>query len=274
MLNELAKERATLKESGIVDARTLKTSHKRLAEILQPGMTVLDVGCGTGAITSGIAEMVGPNGRVIGIDNNPELIEKARQKYKNIPGLTFEIADIYNLPFYSEFDIVTSARVLQWLENPQTALHQMVKSTKHNGQVLVLDYNHTKISWEPKIPETMQSFYDAFLQWRSDAGMDNEIADHLSKMFEEYELTNLKVTDQSETTKRSDNDFQTHITVLAGVASSKGIQMVNDGTITESQRARAEGDFRKWINESAKSQTMYLLAVEGTKKSNEFKTNK
>ncbi|MFV2046090.1 hypothetical protein ACEWK1_01825 [Metabacillus sp. YM-086] len=88
--------------------------------------------------------------------------------------------------------------------------------------------------------------------------MDNEIADHLSKMFEESELTNLKVTDQSETTKRSDNDFQTHITILAGVASS----------ITESQRARAEGDFRKWIYESAKSQTMYLLAVEGTKKSN------
>lgn len=268
MAAEVAKERATLKESGIIDARSLKKSHKRLAEILQPGMTVLDVGCGTGAITSGIAEIVGPNGRVIGIDNNPALIEKARQNYKNIPGLTFEIADIYNLPFHNEFDIVTSARVLQWLDNPQTALNQMVQSAKHNGQVLVLDYNHTKISWEPEIPETMQNFYDAFLKWRSDAGMDNEIADHLTKMFEQSGLINLKVTVQHEMTKRSDNDFQTQITILAEVASSKGIQMVNDGTITESQRARAEDDFRKWIDERAKSQVMYLLAVEGTKKSN------
>lgn len=144
----------------------------------------------------------------------------------------------------------------------------MVQSTKHNGQVLVLDYNHKKISWEPDIPETMQNFYDAFLKWRSDAGMDNEIADHLTKMFEESGLTNLKVTVQNEMTKRTDNDFQKHIEILAGVASSKGIQMVNDGTITESQRARAEDDFRKWINERAKSQVMYLLAVEGTKKSN------
>ncbi len=83
---EVAKERATLKESSIIDARTLKNSHKRLAEIIQPGMTVLDVGCGTGAITSGIAEIVGPSRRVMGIDNNPDLIEKARQNYKNTPG--------------------------------------------------------------------------------------------------------------------------------------------------------------------------------------------
>lgn len=248
--------------------RTLKTSHKRLAEILKPGMTVLDVGCGTGAITSGIAEIVGPNGRVIGIDNNPDLIEKARQNYKDTPALTFEIGDIYNLPFNNEFDIVTSARVLQWLANPKAALNQMVQSTKHNGKVLVLDYNHTKISWEPEIPETMQNFYSAFLRWRSDAGMNNEIADYLPNMFKESGLTDLRVTMQNELTKRSDSDFQTHITIWAGVAEFKGIQIVNDGYITENQRAKAEADFRQWLKESAKSQTMYLLAVEGTKKRN------
>src|SRR5690606_12440063 len=221
---EVTKARASLKETGIIDARSLKNSHKRLAEILQPGMTVLDVGCGTGAITSGIAEIVGPSGRVIGIDNNPDLIEKARQNYKNTPGLTFEIADIYNLPFQNKFDIVTSARVLQWLANPQAALKQMIQATKDNGQVLVLDYNHTKIIWEPEIPETMQNFYDAFLQWRADASMDNEIADHLPMMFEESGLTNIKVTTQNEMTKRSDDDFQTNITIWAGVASIKGIQ--------------------------------------------------
>lgn len=88
---------------------------------------------GTGAITFGIEEAAGSRGRVIGMDNNPDLIEKARQTYKDIPGLSFEVGDIYNLPFHNEFDIVASARVLQWLSKPQGALNQMVQLPKKNG---------------------------------------------------------------------------------------------------------------------------------------------
>lgn len=263
--DKVAKERATLKDSGVIDARNLKDSHKRLTELLKPGMSVLDVGCGTGAITSGIANMVGASGRVVGIDNHSEFIEKARQHYNLLSGLTFEKADIYQLPFYNEFDIVTSSRVLQWLAKPQEAVRQMVQSIKQNGKVIVLDYNHTKICWEPEIPETMQNFYDAFLKWRFDAGMDNEIADHLPAIFEDAGLTNIKVTVQHEITKRSDPNSQRHMTLWAEVAASRGIQLVNDGYITEIQRASAEADFRKWVSEKGESQTMYLLAVEGIK---------
>ncbi|CAM4003927.1 methyltransferase domain-containing protein [Lederbergia lenta] len=262
---EVAKDRATLQNSSIIDARTLENSHKRLAEVIKPGMTVLDVGCGTGAITSGIAEVVGPRGRVIGIDNNQDLILKARHLYKDNPIISFEIGDIYQLPYQNEFDIVTSARVLQWLSRPKAALQQMVQAVKNNGSVLILDYNHTKISWEPEIPKTMQDFYDDFLRWRSDAGMDNEIADHLPDMFSELGLSDIKTTKQSEYTKHTDTNFQTQITIWADVAAIKGIQMVNDGFISEGQRSQAEKDFRKWINTSAESQTMYLLAVEGKK---------
>ncbi|WP_424461000.1 methyltransferase domain-containing protein [Priestia megaterium] len=78
MINDAAMKRAKLTKTAVIDNRTLENSHKRLAEILKPGMNVLDVGCGTGTITSGIAELVGPNARVVGIDNNLTLIEKAR----------------------------------------------------------------------------------------------------------------------------------------------------------------------------------------------------
>ncbi|PWA09776.1 ubiquinone biosynthesis methyltransferase UbiE [Pueribacillus theae] len=266
MTSHIAKERAKLTKTSIIDARTLETSNKRLAEILKPGMTVLDVGCGTGAITCGIAEKVGSRGRVIGVDNNPQLIEKARQNYKDVPRLTFEIQDIYDLPFQNQFDIVTSSRVLQWLSNPQKALNMMVQATKINGFVLVLDYNHDKIVWEPEVPKSMQHFYESFLRWRSEAGMDNAIADHLPEMFKEAGLINVKITPQHEMAENSDEEFQTHITIWAEVAQFKGIQMVNDGFISEKERAQAEEDFRRWINERAKSQKMYLLAVEGMKK--------
>ncbi|WP_347835590.1 methyltransferase domain-containing protein [Gracilibacillus sp. JCM 18860] len=182
-----------LPKTTIIDNRKLSTSHQRLAEILQEGMAVLDVGCGTGAITrGGIAETVGEKGKVIGIDNNEDMIRKANEKH-SLPNLSFEVADIYALPFDSEFDIVTSARVLQWLENPTRALSSMKNTVKLNGKVLVLDYNHKKIIWKPKIPKEMEAFYSSFLKWREDAGMVNTIADHLAYLFEKIGLDNIAI---------------------------------------------------------------------------------
>src|SRR5690625_699340 len=146
MDSSTARKRAELsgKATQVLASRTLSSSHKRLAKILTEGITVLDIGCGTGAITRGIAEVVGQKGRVVGIDNNPNLINTANQLYSNIPGLTFEVGDIFNLSYKEEFDIVTSARVLQWLSNPLQALIAMKSATKFGGKVLVLDYKDRK----------------------------------------------------------------------------------------------------------------------------------
>jgi ubiquinone/menaquinone biosynthesis C-methylase UbiE len=42
-------------------------AHGRLAQLLLPGMSVPDIGCGSGAITAGIADAVGPSGTVVGV---------------------------------------------------------------------------------------------------------------------------------------------------------------------------------------------------------------
>lgn len=267
MDSDMARKRAELsgKATHVLDARTLDSSHKRLAELLTEGLTVLDVGCGTGAITHGIAKMVGSTGRVVGIDSNPALIEKASHTHQAIPGLSFLTADIFNLPFKEEFDIVTSARVLQWLSRPEEALHMLKASTKPGGCILILDYNHEKIAWEPEPPPSMKLFYSAFLQWRSDAGMDNAIADHLPALFHSIGLDDVSITSQHETANRTDADFLSRIRIWADVAASRGLQMVQDGYVTESERARAEMEYLDWMENTAQSQTLYMLAVEGIK---------
>ena len=216
-------------------------------------------------ITRGIADVVGARGRVVGGDSNPALIDQARQLHRDVPQLEFEVGDIFNLTYKDEFHIVTSARVLQWLPDPLKALETMISASKMGGKVLILDYNHEKISWEPEPPLCMQSFYTSFLKWRSDAGMDNKIADNLLSLFEQVGLDEIKITLQHELTNRMDHDFHERISIWADVAASRGIQMVKDDYLTEQERATGEKDYREWIDQSAMSQKMYLLAVEGTK---------
>jgi SAM-dependent methyltransferase len=267
MDTNIARNRAKLsgKLTNVLDSRSLENSHKRLAEILTKGMTILDVGCGTGAITRGIAEAVGPNGRVVGIDSNPSLIEKARQTHGETPGLTFEIGDIYNLTYDKEFDIVTSARVLIWLSDPLKALKMMISAAKIGGRILVADYNHEKISWEPKPPSSMLSFYSVYLKWRSDAGINNAIADHLPEMFQKSGIEEITITPRHEVTKRTDPDFQTRIGIWADTASSRGVQMEREGYITEKEYMTAENEYREWMIHEAQSLTLYMLAVEGVR---------
>jgi ubiquinone/menaquinone biosynthesis C-methylase UbiE len=261
---DTARHRAHMPEgaSRVLNTRSLVTAHRRLATLLQPGLTVLDIGCGTGAITRGIAEAVAPGGRAVGVDLHAGLIEEARRGHSKMPGLSFETADVYNLPFRNLFDIVTAARVLQWLADPLAALRKAVAAAKPDGKVVILEYNHEKIAWQPEPPLSMREFYAAFLRWRAEAGMDNAIADHLTEMFAQVGLTDILVTPQHEITRRDDSDFAIRIGIWAEVTASRGHQMVADGIISEDLRAAAETEYRNWIGEHAASQTMYLLAVE------------
>ncbi len=262
---DLARQRAEMPSGtgGILNSRTLASSHRRLLGILRPGMGVLDIGCGTGAITRGIAEAVGPNGSVVGADIHSGFIGEAMKNNHDLSNLRFVVADAYSVPFRKQFDIVAAARVLQWLSDPRKALLEMARAAKPRGTVLILDYNHDKIEWRPDPPRSMRIFYEAFLQWREDAGMDNRIADHLASMLHQLGLEGIQETPQHEHSCREDADFANRIGIWAEVAASRGYQMVADGMIDEQERATAEADYRAWVHNSAQSQRLYLLAVEG-----------
>ena len=146
--------------AGIVNARRLDGAHRGLVPLLRPGIRVLDVGCGGAAITAGIAEVVGTDGLAVGVDQSDDLLGTAPT---GVPGMALVRGDGYRLPFDAAFDIVTAARVLQWLDAPGEVLRQMVFATKPGGTVVVLDYNHERIVWDPAPPASVARFYQAFL---------------------------------------------------------------------------------------------------------------
>ena len=102
---------------------------------VEPGQTVLDVACGTGALTMAAAEIVGPNGRVVGLDANPEMLAVARRKPT---GIDWREGVAEKLPFDdSSFDAVVSQFGFMFFEDRPRALGEMMRVLKPGGRLAV-----------------------------------------------------------------------------------------------------------------------------------------
>ncbi len=101
-----------------------------LVEMLAPrsGERILDIGCGTGHLTSMIAKS-GAN--VVGIDNSQDMIDQAR---KNFPSLEFELAGVEDFTFPYSFDAAFSNAALHWVRSPRNAVRSISKSLKPGGR--------------------------------------------------------------------------------------------------------------------------------------------
>ena len=111
--------------------------------LLQPGETLLDVGCGTGGVTIPAKLRVGNNGEVTGIDPAPEMIAIARRKADRAGlEIDFRVGVIESLPFPDEtFDVVTSSLMMHHL--PQhlqvKGLAEIWRALKPGGRILIAD---------------------------------------------------------------------------------------------------------------------------------------
>jgi ubiquinone/menaquinone biosynthesis C-methylase UbiE len=254
-------ERDGKEVTKIFDDRSLDVDYRTLRPILRTGMVVLDVGCGTGAISRDIANTVTDNGKVIGIDNTKKFIDSGQQTYKDIKNLELIHVDLFDFEPKEKFDLIVAARVLQWLNNPMEALLKMKDLLKSNGQISILDYNHERLEWNPKPPQSMELFYKTFLQWRKDAGMNNKIADDLSDMMKEIGLHSVQVINSNEHYERTREDFKSKVGIWSKVAGST--QMVDEGYIDNDLRLRAIEEYNNWVDNEAISMTMILNEVRG-----------
>jgi ubiquinone/menaquinone biosynthesis C-methylase UbiE len=245
----------------IFDNRSLANDYKNLATILKPGMKVLDVGCGTGAISKDIAAIVGANGKVTGIDNTESFILSGKESYKDIKNLELIHVDLFDFNPEEKFDLIISARVLQWLSNPKEALLKMKSILKPNGQISILDYDHTNLDWSPAPPESMQVFYNTFLKWRQDAGMNNKIAEDLPNLLEEAGFHTIEKINSDELYNEARLDYKSKIGIWSKVASS--LQMVEEGYLDNELRLKAIEEYNHWIETKAISMTMKLNEVRG-----------
>jgi SAM-dependent methyltransferase len=262
-VSEIERRKQPEGTAPILDRRTLERDHRGLAELLKPGMDVLDLGCGTGAITRGIADRVGPTGSAIGVDESGAMLSAAGVGAHARLKLSFVEGDALALPFPDDsFDVVSSARMLQWLREPERAVAEMRRVARPGGLVVILDYDHTSASWEPEIPSAMVEFYASWLRWRTDAGLDNRILLRLASLLEDAGLADVRVTPQVEIYSQDDDDFHERGAIWAEVAESD-VKVVADGFVEETVRVEAARSYRDWLATDGREHRLVLGCAVG-----------
>ena len=115
---------------------------------LQPGETVLDVGCGTGTLAIAGKRRVGSTGKVYGIDASPEMIARAGRKARQAGlGIEFRNASIEQLPFQdAQVDVVLSTLMFHHLPHPvrENGLREIRRILKPGGRVLIVDFGQSE----------------------------------------------------------------------------------------------------------------------------------
>ena len=131
---------------GSYTRRTAETCAAFLLPRLQPDAAVLDMGCGPGTITVGLARRARA---VVGVDTSAEMVDSARRRAADagLDNASFEVGSAYDLPWDGgSFDVVYAHQVMQHLSDPVRALREARRVLRPGGLVAVRDSDyHTMV---------------------------------------------------------------------------------------------------------------------------------
>lgn len=106
--------------------------------------SILDVGCGTGALLS---QLVGkfPDSNIAGVDASSEMLELARSRLP--PNVTLDRCWAEALPFDdASFDTIVSCNMFHFIRRPEAALDEMLRVLRPNGTIVITDWCNDYLS--------------------------------------------------------------------------------------------------------------------------------
>jgi len=134
-----------------------------LSEVeLGRGAKVLEIGCGTGAVSRALVEW--RNFEATGVDLSPVFVARARELGRSLPGLTFLQGDARSLSLPdASFDLVVFHTTLCHIPNPELALREAHRVLRPHGWLAVFDGDYTTTTVAIRAFDPLQMLVDAMV---------------------------------------------------------------------------------------------------------------
>jgi SAM-dependent methyltransferase len=222
---------------------------------LRRGMRVADVGCGTGMVTALLAELVGPEGHVVGIDASAAQLTQARESEvtggTNVRFVQASATDT-GLPPES-FDLVYCRFLLLHLPEPERALREMQVLLKPGGILVCEDGDLTSSGSEP--PSALGAFADLFGRLGPKRGVDYTLGRRLFQMVLAAGFPAPEITFNQPVLARGENKRLLELSVAEA-----GQSFVEAGLITADQLERTLIEMRRLNADGAVPAVMPRMA--------------
>lgn len=160
---------------------------------VEPGMKVLDLGCGMGDVSLLAAKLVGPTGSVIGIDRDRAIVERARERARRAAcgaNIEFLCANVLEFESPLDFDAVVGRRyILLYQPDPVSAVRHAAKQVRSGGIVLFheMDFANPIRSY-PDGRLFGRLLYGLITDTFRRAGCHADLALHLTRIFRQAGL--------------------------------------------------------------------------------------
>jgi ubiquinone/menaquinone biosynthesis C-methylase UbiE len=215
---------------------------------LRPGMDLLDIGCGPGTITLGLAQAVAP-GHVTGIDHDLQHIESARELAvdQGVTNVTFQKGDAFSLTFEDgTFDVAFENNMFTHLAQAAIdAAREAYRVLKPQGLFAVRDVDADSVVWGHH-NNLIKKLDELFIAWHKSRSSDITFGKRLPNILRQAGFTNT-IKSVSADTKGTLEETRSHARITISLLDGPfGQDIVEKGWVDQSVVERLKENIREW----------------------------